>query len=35
MAPELLAGKRYSYEVDWYSFGVTLWSVDKRRLPPR
>merc|ERR1711974_71412 len=32
---ELLAGKRYSYEVDWYSFGATLWSVAKRRLPPK
>ena len=35
MAPEVLAGKLYSYEVDWYSFGATLYSVAKRRLPPK
>ena len=35
MAPEVLAEKMYRYEVDWYSFGATLWSVAKRRLPPK
>ena len=35
MAPEVLAEKLYSYEVDWYSFGATLWSIAKRGLPSK
>ena len=31
--PELLAGKRYSEDVDTYSFGVVLFEIAAARLP--
>jgi serine/threonine protein kinase len=30
MAPEMLSGKTYGFEVDWYSFGATYWTICTR-----
>jgi serine/threonine protein kinase len=33
MAPEVLAGSRYSEKADVYSFALVLWEMVERRLP--